>query len=593
MFGLGSRLYSKHRHYDSTLASPTLTSLKKSNTQPSSREGKSSRPSSRESQKDRRSYENAEKSSEEHRKEADKSVQNKEIEIVCNGIKYRGVLVEEVPLPDLICEECEKETSILKCEECDQVFCARCFEICHVRPEMGAHLHPHEINRAIRPIRIGDTSSIAADHSLKLPDYEYYEQEMVKHRDLSIPNSLAANGIVSPLSNEPFLEVKYQRGDVLVYIDPATHIEVYGRVESEWDFRNGKVAPSLIRGEGTLIHYIVRYLGPVTRFILAQLERDEDPTTGLSMNQYKNKEDKEESRRTKLQSLPILEGVESIKLRNERVLANRIDKRLNQAKHLQVHGPIHHLNPPIPRGFANDGADEDDISHSAPDTELETSTTDHSKGQRQSNSNSRVATVVSSSNVKSTRPLTLTELRTQALPTIDASKRTLEGVVAAYSLIAEVESTLFPHRPVYDIAKDSPLLERRQQILILPEAALSKPSDRVKLQALRRRENIRLTLTKRFAILFGDWLKYSFQMWVEWNREYTLRLKSMAAVRIQAQFRRWLCQVFSLLTFRSLPLTRRRISLKTCKSSQQRSSIANGWQFTQSSIIAPRIRQVR
>jgi hypothetical protein len=549
MFGLGSRLYSKHRHYDSPLASPALNSLKKPIARPSTREGQGSRPSSRENQKNRKAYDVAEKSFEEHRQEAEKSVKNKEIEIVCNGIKYRGVLVEEVPLPDLICEECEKETSIMKCEDCDQVFCARCLEICHVRPEMGAVLHPHEVSRAIRPIRLGDTSSIVADNSFKLPNYEYYEQDMVKHRDLSVPNSLAANGILCPLSNEPSLAVKYERGDVLVYIDPVTHTEVYGRVESEWDFRNGKVAPSLIRGEGTLTHYVVRYLGPVTRLILEQLERDEDPTTGLSMNQNKNKEAKEEDRLAKLQSLPILQGVESIKLRNERVLANQIDKRLNQAKHLRAHGPSHHLNPPIPRGFANDGVDDDDISPPAPDEDQAQQSAEDSgpKGPRQSGSLSRVASVVSTSNFKSTRPLTLTELRTQTLPAIDASKRTLEGVVAAYSLIAEVESSLFPHLPLYDIAKDSPLLDRRQQILILPEAALSKPSDQVKLRALRKRETIRLALTKRFAILFGDWLKYSFQLWVEWNREYTRQLKSIAAVQIQAQFRRWLCKVCFVL----------------------------------------------
>jgi hypothetical protein len=552
MFSLSSRVYSRRHDYDtSSLITPSLTPVKKQLTaarsRPSSREG--SRASSREGRK--KEYEKSEKSFEELCDEEEKDVKNKEIEIVCNGIKYRGVFVEEAQLPDLICEECEKAKSVLKCEECDQVFCSYCFEICHVRPEMGAVLHPHELNRAIRPIREGDTSSIIADNSFKMPDYEYYEQEMVKHRNLTVPNSLAANGILAPLSNQPCLSLKYHRGDVLVYMDPITHQEVYGRVESEWDLRSGNSAPSLIRGgEGGLTHYVVRYLGPVTPLILCQLERDEDPTTGLSMNQSKNKESREANRLAKLQSMPILEGVQSAQLRSERVLANQIDKRLNSVRYLRAHGPLHHLNPPIPKGFASDSPDEDDSSLLTLETTEEQKSISESDaaatasaGPRQSSSSSRLGATVSTSHVKSTRPLTLTELRTQALPSSLAAKRTLEGVVAAYSLIAEVQSSLSANVPPYDISKEPPLLERRQQILILPEAALAKPSDRVKLQELRRREDIRLILTKRFALLFQDWVRYSFQLWVEWNRQYTLRLESIVAVKIQAQFRRWLCRV--------------------------------------------------
>jgi hypothetical protein len=553
MFNLPSRVYARRHDYDtsSSLITPSLTPIKK---QTSTRSRPSSREGSREGSRKKLAsgeYEKSEKSLDELLKEEEKDVRNKEIEIVCNGIKYKGVLVEEDPLPDLICEECEKSKSVLKCEECDQVFCSYCFEICHVRPEMGAVLHPHELNRAIRPIREGDTSRIVPDNSFKMPDYEYYEQEMIKHRNLAVPNSLAANGILSPISNQPCLSLKYHRGDVLVYIDPLTHQEVYGRVESEWDLRNGNAAPSLIRGaEGALTHYIVRYLGPVTPLILGQLERDEDPTTGLSMNQSKNKESREANRLAKLQSMPILEGVQSIQLRSERVLANRIDKRLNSMRYLRSHGPLHHLNPPIPQGFASDSLDEDDGSLLTLDTDDEQKSSDSvepSGGPRQSNSNSRIGATFSTSNVKSTRPLTLVELRDQALPTPMAAKRTLEGVVAAYSLIAEVESSLSKNLPPYDISKEPPLLDRRQKILILPESALAKPSDRVKLQELRRRENIRLILTKRFALLFEDWVKYSFHLWVEWNREYTLRLKSIVAVKIQAQFRRWLCRVSFIL----------------------------------------------
>lgn len=555
MFSLPTRAYLRRRQdHDtpSSLITPPLTPMKKKHiavtrSRPSSREG--SREGSGEGARRSGEYEKSDKSLDEILQAEERDVKNKEIEIVCNGIKFKGVLLEEDPLPDLICEECEKSKSVLKCEECDQVFCSYCFEICHVRPEMGAVLHPHEVNRAIRPIREGDRSRIIPDMSFKMPDYEYYEQEMVKHRNLTVPNSLAANGILSPVSNQPCMPLKYHRGDVLVYIDPVTNKEVYGRVESEWDLRNGNAAPSLIRGgEGALTHYVVRYLGPVTPLVLCQLERDEDPTTGLSMNQSKNKESRDANRLAKLQSMPILEGVQSVQLRSERVLANRIDKRLNTMRYLRSHGPLNHLNPPIPKGFVGDSLDEDDASlvplggnDEQKPTESEPPT--GIGGPRHSSSSSRVGATLSTSNVKSTRPLTLLELRTQALPAPVAAKRTLEGVVAAYSLIAEVESSLSTNMHPYDISKEPPLLERRQKIIILPESALAKPSDRVRLQELRRREDIRLILTKRFAMLFQDWVKYSFQLWVEWNREYTLRLESIVAVKIQAQFRRWLCRV--------------------------------------------------
>lgn len=538
---LSSRLYSKPRPHDSTLANPSLSPLK---------DVTLSRPSSRrlEEGKTKQKYETAEKSSDEQRKEDEMSVRNKEIEIVCNGIKYKGVLIEEDPLPDLICEECEKAKSVLKCEDCNQVFCGYCFEICHVRSQMGTVLHPHEQNRAVRPIRLGDTSSVSLDTTFKMPNYEYYEQDMIKHRNLALPNSLAANGILMPVSNQPCLPLKYNRGDVLVYIDPVTKQEVYGRVESEWDFKNGDVAPPLIRGgEGALTHYIIRYLGPVTPLVLEQLERDEDPTTGLTMNQTKNKESKESNRLAKLQSMPVLEGVKSVQLRTERVLANRIDKRLQGLKYLRSHGPLHHLNPPIPKGFANDALDDDDMSLVPDENNIQDSggTQEASTGPK----DTKVGSSIARSSVKLTRPLSLVELRAQSLPAPIASRRTLEGVIAAYSLIAEVQSSLYPHLPVYDINKEPPLIERMLKILILPESALAKPSDRVKLIALRKRENIRIALTKRFAVLFEDWLRYSFQLWVEWNREYTLQLKSIAAVKIQAQYRRWLCRVSSFSSF--------------------------------------------
>ena len=79
--------------------------------------------------------------------------------IACGRIKFEGVVVTvDAPL-ELVCEECEKHLSVLKCEACNQVFCSQCADLCHPREDMGKKLHPHEAFDFIRSIRLGDTSS--------------------------------------------------------------------------------------------------------------------------------------------------------------------------------------------------------------------------------------------------------------------------------------------------------------------------------------------------------------------------------------------------------------------------------------------------
>lgn len=448
----------------------------------------------------------AEKDSSELQKIEDSKAENGEIEIICNGIRFRGRPIEEVQLPELVCEECERSLSTIKCEACDQVFCSYCYGICHERSEAGAVLHPHEVEKMVRPIRVGDTSSVIIDDSFKMPNYEFYETDMLQIRNLDNSNSLALSINVETPSSKPCQHTKYRRGDIVVYKHDILKCEVYGKVESEWDFRNGDSAPSLIRGHGGgLVSYIVRCHGIVTPELLRELEQKDDDNSKCNKD---GEIDKDRNKRTA--ALPILEGIESMTLTSERVLANKIDKRLQKAKYNREYGPRHHLNPPVPKGFG--GGDNDDESLAgAVDQDSDSESTSGETSKPANSSKGDHSRLASQHLIRTTRPPTVEEMRAKLLPHAIASRRSIDGVVAAYSHISEVEAA-FSHQ-VYDIASEAPLLHRRSMITIQPEDSLVKPIDKLKMIQLLKRENIRRCLTKRLAAMFSNWLLWAFHLW--------------------------------------------------------------------------------
>jgi signal peptidase I len=456
-------------------------------------------------------YASADKDASELKMIEDSKTENGEIEIICNGIRFKGRPVEEVHIPSLICEECEQSLSSIKCEECNQVFCAHCYSLCHERSEAGAVLHPHEVEKMVRPIRIGDTSRVVVDKSFVMPNYEFYESDMLQIRALEIPNSLALSTYVDRPTDDPRKPTKYQRGDIVVYNHDVLKCEVYGKIESEWDFRNGDSAPSLIRGQGSgLVSYIVRCHGVVTPELLREMENEDDNISVESNNDGGISKLKIKAAAT-LKNLPVLEGVESMTLTSERVLAHKIDRRLNRAKYYRDYGPKNHLNPPVPKGFG--GADGDDESLAgAVDEDSDTDSADDNETKNPTDvSKSEHSRLASQQLIRTTRPPTMEELRAKSLPHAIASRRSIDGVVAAYSYIAEVEATL--SHQVYDISSEAPLLHRRTMISIQSEDSLIKPKDRLKIMQLRKKENIRRCLTKRFAAMFSNWLLWAFHLW--------------------------------------------------------------------------------
>ena len=55
----------------------------------------------------------------------------------------------------LLCEECETRYARFVCDQCKQVLCTRCEELCH-QPEFDGTPHAHVDDGSVRPVKIGD-----------------------------------------------------------------------------------------------------------------------------------------------------------------------------------------------------------------------------------------------------------------------------------------------------------------------------------------------------------------------------------------------------------------------------------------------------
>lgn len=147
---------------------------------------------------------------------------------------------------DLLCEECEKEYSVVYCEACAQVFCPKCVLLVHPRTNLNQELHPHEYGDIIRPLQVGDTSTAPPlDKTFYLPTNDLFEEDYAQLIDLTVPKSLAINTALPDVAKNitPITSslVKFHANDIVLFLDPISHQEAYGRVCSEWDMRHGEV----------------------------------------------------------------------------------------------------------------------------------------------------------------------------------------------------------------------------------------------------------------------------------------------------------------------------------------------------------------
>lgn len=247
--------------------------------------------------------------------------------------KKFGLVCEEDVVPDqLLCEECIAAYAINFCAGCNQVLCPYCSDICHPREDVN-NRHPHLVANQLRPLRATDTSSAVIEKPYPIPHtfLEEADYQTATGRDLAVPNALAINlRDNQPVrTTQPFQAAKFSVDEKLVFVDPVSHQEAYGRVISEWDFRHGcPAAPSIKRGDGSVVWYMVERLGLVSEIgnideLIRMIHAKPPPPL---MPQF-------------------AEDVQSIPYREEFDHARTVNAMIEAARVVQEHGPRRHYKP--------------------------------------------------------------------------------------------------------------------------------------------------------------------------------------------------------------------------------------------------------
>eukprot|EP01041_Mallomonas_annulata_P002761 gene2761-5442_t len=176
----------------------------------------------------------------------------------------------------------------------------------------------------------GDVTEGSSKAIFAQPVYEVYEEELQKHVDISKPNSLATNKTsalgtkICPSTATRQMPI-YSVGDAVILIDPVSNLEAYGKILSEWDFRHGKAAPTIIRGDTSLVWYMVEIQG---------FMKDVEDYSTLS---------KQIDSTPPPVEYPVLYGLKSSSLRQEHELSQTVSAQVRDVRELQEFGPKMHL----------------------------------------------------------------------------------------------------------------------------------------------------------------------------------------------------------------------------------------------------------
>ena len=453
---------------------------------------------------------------------------------------------------DLICEECEVETAVVKCEECDEVFCPKCAELCHQRLDLGVTLHPHELQRRIRPVNSDDTSKIIRNTKIFPPSYELYEEELQKRLDLSKPNTLVTdnsssnnnnlqtqdmndnttnNSIVINEEEFPYMRQlsAFKAGEIVIFINPINQMESYGTILSEWDFRHGKVAPTLLRGDVSGTWYMVEINGIMngnldaheqinnyihqfyhnTNVISGDNNDNDDSIIGSSNN-------------TKNDSLPVLQDIGDIPLRKEREISRKIDERVMAIQRNLIIGPLNHFNPSVlDHQNNNNNNNNNDLHNEYQEFKNITVIDDNNDKIHQNESSVEEALNQYSENYLGS--VVLQEIKENQI--VPASKRRL-----SFALGSVNESNL----------------QRYLNVIAMPEKELCRPGDQHKLLQHKRFSKVGNLIRFRLSKLIIERLRYAFGVWLSKMELLRAALRRRASILIQTVARRWLHRVRNL-----------------------------------------------
>ena len=209
-------------------------------------------------------------------------------------------------------------------------------------------MHFHEEKGWIRPLQFGDKSRVVPPPNFVMPDEDLFPEDMMKVRDLSVPHSLAtqnfpnSNELKSSVSDE--YKSKFPANQMVIFKDPITGRDAFGRVLTEWSETGSAAAPPGFRGAGSKLFYVVEMLGLIANARkISNLLRLCNPVVKKKNENY-----------------GTIAGSVDVENRYTSKLARNIEKKIAQYEAVQRLGPINHL-----RYLGPDANDEDSDIYSS------------------------------------------------------------------------------------------------------------------------------------------------------------------------------------------------------------------------------------
>jgi hypothetical protein len=189
----------------------------------------------------------------------------------------------------------------------------------------------------LRAVQFGDKSRIKINNDFVLPAEALHEDDYLKIKDLSKPQSLSTSLIHAKPAKDVYSAPKYDVHQVVLFTDPHTEQEAYGTVISQWDQRHGTMAtPAILRGDGSIVFYMVQLLGYSKN--VANIATLIPQVSTVS----------------RIDNHAVIEGVEVDAMMEHRKRAHVIHKRIAEAEGIRRLGPKHHLRDVVNYGVEKD-----------------------------------------------------------------------------------------------------------------------------------------------------------------------------------------------------------------------------------------------
>lgn len=322
-------------------------------------------------------------------------------------VRIEVPIIRQEIVPYMTCEECEKEDAVAKCEECDEVFCERCLDLCHEKNWTKNTLHAHYLNNSIRELKVGDSSKVNLYRPYVLPEYECYDtdDDLNKNKNIAHPYSLVVPSTLRHRKmTTPLIKPKYTVGDTILYLDfqsPSPDEPVFGVIVSEWDFRHGDSAPTITRGQDCVMWYVIRRLDEKLYYdpyepdekksedtTLLAIESgcpdgqvddscgDIDDTSQSSLvSEYSTMTVTTATTKksclykgpTRRDDIPVIEGVQDVPLRKSLAMAKEVNKRAALAKQIRTFGSKLHFSSLFTAKVKNTGGTYPQSSYNTQD----------------------------------------------------------------------------------------------------------------------------------------------------------------------------------------------------------------------------------